>query len=67
MRASYGAAEHAVAEEIDRRFTVTGTARWNDVVGRTGRGGGAGPGCCRPRRERGQMQRGLVDEQRGLS
>lgn len=35
MRASYGAAERAVAEEIHRRFTVTGTARWNDVVGRT--------------------------------
>jgi hypothetical protein len=34
MRASYQAAEHAVAEEINRRFTVTGTARWNDVVGR---------------------------------
>ena len=35
MRASYTVAELAVADEINRRGTVTGTARWNDVVGRT--------------------------------
>jgi hypothetical protein len=34
MMAIYRASEHAVAEEIHRRGTVTGTARWNDVVGR---------------------------------
>jgi hypothetical protein len=35
MRASYGAAERAVAEEIASRTGISGTARWNDVAGRT--------------------------------
>ena len=35
MRASYTAAERAVAEEIASRTGVAGTARWNDVAGRT--------------------------------
>ncbi len=41
MRASYRVAEHAVGDEINRRreaeleFTCLGTARWNDVAGRT--------------------------------
>jgi hypothetical protein len=35
MRASYVAAERAVADEIASRTGVAGTARWNDAVDRT--------------------------------
>jgi len=35
MMASYTAAEHAVSEEIANRTGTAGTARWNDIAGRT--------------------------------